>query len=88
MAIFIIFVLGVANFALHRAVMESGHTMMRQLAWFANGHGKRFAMALEFAVLLAALLLAANGWAGIAIGYAIYSALNAVSGWLILTGRV
>lgn len=88
MATIIIFVLGIVNFALHRAVMESGHSMAKQLAWFAQGNGKRAAMVLEFAVLLGALLLAANGWTGVVLGYGVYSALNAVSGWLILTGRI
>ncbi len=88
MAIIIIFVLGVGNFALHRAVMESGHTMARQIRFFAGGNGRRVAMALEFAVLAAALLLAANGWTGVVVGYLIYTLLNGVSGWLILSGRV
>jgi len=88
MAILIIFLLGIGNFALHRAVMESGHSMARQLAWFANGNGRRIAMALEFVALLAALLLAANGWTGIAIGYGVYTLLNGLSGWMILTGRI
>jgi hypothetical protein len=39
-------------------------------------------------VLLAALLLAANGWAGLAWAYLAYSALNALSAWLILTNRI
>ena len=43
---------------------------------------------LVFAVLLAAMLLAAHGWGGMAWAYAAYSALNAISAWLILSGRI
>ena len=88
MAIIVIFILGVANFALHRAVMESHHPLVGQISWFTTTGGRKIALGLEFAILLAAMLLAGNGWPGIAWGYAIYSVLNAGSGWLILTGRV
>lgn len=88
MAIIVIFVLGVANFALHRAVIESGHPMLAQIPWFATRRGRRLALGLEFVVLLAAMLMAANGWPGLAWGYFFYTLINAASGWLILSGRV
>lgn len=88
LAIAVIFVLGVGNFALHKAVMESNHPMTRQMAWLSNPTGRKIAFALEFGVLLAALLLAANGWPNLVWGYLVYSGLNGVSGWLILGGRV
>ena len=88
MAIMLIFFLGIGNFALHKAVMESGHPMLGQVSWFANRKGRRIAFALEFIVLLVAMLLAANGWPGLAWGYLIYTGLNAISGWMILSGRV
>lgn len=88
MAIFFIFILGVANFALHRAVIESGHPMLAQVPWFATERGRKIALAMEFLVLLAAMLLVANGWPNLAWGYLFYSMLNGISGWLILKGRV
>lgn len=88
MAIFAIFVLGIANFALHRAVIESGHPMLAQVPWFATQGGRRVALGLEFIVLLAAMLMAANGFPGLAWGYLIYTMLNGVSAWLVLSGRV
>lgn len=88
MAIAIIFLLGIGNFALHKAVMESGHPMLGQVSWFASIKGRQIAFGLEFIVLLAALLLAAHGWSGLVWGYIIYTVLNGTSGWLILTGRV
>lgn len=88
MAIAIIFLLGIGNFALHKAVMDSGHPMLGQVSWFASIKGRQIAFGLEFTVLLAALLLAAYGWSGLVWGYIIYTVLNGISGWLILTGRV
>lgn len=88
MAIALIFMLGIGNFALHKAVMESGHPLLGQVPWFANQKGRRLAFGLEFVVLLAALLLAANGWPSLGWGYLIYSAVNGMSGWIILNGKI
>ena len=88
MAIFLIFLLGIGNFALYRAVMDSKHPALGAVSWFAGRNGRRFAFGLEFCVLLAAMLLAANGWTSLAWGYLVYSCLNGASGWLILTGRI
>lgn len=87
-AVIFIFMLGIANFALHRAVFDSGHPIIEQMPRFVHMLGGKIALAAEFLVLLTAMLLAANGWPGLAWGYAAYSALNALAGWLILTGRV
>lgn len=88
MAIVVIFVLGVANFALHKAVLESGHPLIGRMPWFVHMLGGRVTLISEFLVLLAAMLLAANGWPGLAWAYLGYSALNALSAWLILTRRI
>lgn len=89
MAIAIIFLFGIANFALHRAVLESGHVMVRSLV---SGRMARFGagkitLGLEFVVLLVAMLAASGdpawGWA-----YAGYSAINGLAAWAILTGRI
>ncbi|GMN12857.1 hypothetical protein MTsPCn7_06330 [Altererythrobacter sp. MTPC7] len=88
MAILMIFLLGIGNFAVHKAVLESGHPLIGQVPWFVHMMGGRITLAFEFLVLLAALLLAANGWPGLAWGYLGYTALNGIAGWLILTRRV
>lgn len=88
MALAIIFLLGVANFALHRAVLESGHPLLGHSPWYTHLLGGRVTLATEFLLLFAALLLAAQGWQWLAWAYFGYSLLNAVGGWLILTGRV
>ncbi len=87
MPVAIIFILGIANFAMHKAVIESRHPMLDQARWLSTKRGKRAALGLEFGVLLAAMLLAAHGWPELAIGYALYTSLNALTAWLILSGR-
>jgi len=88
MAMIIIFMLGIGNFALHRAVLESRHPMLDQMPWFAGRHGGRATLVTEFLVLLAAFFMTANGWLGFAWAYFGYSMLNALAAWLILTRRV
>lgn len=88
LSLVIIFVLGVANFALHRAVLESGHPLLEHMPKFVDALGGKLTFVAEFLVLLAAMLLAANGWPGLVWAYAAYTVLNALSVWMILTGRI
>lgn len=88
MAILIIFLLGVGNFALHRAIMDSGHPLLGEIPWCTSRISRRFSFGIEFLMLLGGLMLAAQGVAWGALGYLAYSLLNALSAWLILTGRV
>lgn len=88
MALVVIFIFGIGNFAVHRAVMESGHPMLGQIAFRAKGFGRRIAFGSELLILIAALALALNGYPAIAWAYGIYSLLNIGSAWLILTGRI
>ena len=87
MAIILTFLLGIGNFAMHKAVLESRHPMLAQMPWFEL-MGGRFSMALEFLLLVGALLLAASGHSSWGWAYFAYSALNAGAGWLILSRRV
>ena len=50
--------------------------------------GGRFSLFVEFLMLLGAMLMVDAGALGWAWGYAIYTAVNALSAWLILSGRV
>lgn len=88
LSLIIIFILGIANFALHRAVLESGHPFVEQIPTFVQILGVRLTVIAEFLLLLTAMLLAANGWHGLVWCYAAYSSVNALSAWLILTGRI
>jgi hypothetical protein len=86
--IIFVFLLGIGNFTLHRAVLSSGHPALAQMAWLVKGLGGRASFLLELALLFAALLLAAGGHPGWAGAYFVYSALNALAAWLILTRRM
>ena len=50
--------------------------------------GGRFSLLVEFMMLTGSMLYIAGGTAGWIWGYLAYSGLNAVSAWLILTGRI
>lgn len=88
MTILIIFVLGVGNFAMHRAVLASGHPMLGQVPWYIHLLGGRISLVAEFLLLLGALLLAHYGSPLWAWGYLGYTLLNGLGAWLILTRRV
>ncbi|CAH0495085.1 hypothetical protein [Novosphingobium sp. CECT 9465] len=88
MAILITFLLGIGNFALHRAVMDSGHPLLGRMPRFYHALGGRFTMVLEFLLLVAALMFAAQDNVSGPIAYVVYSVLNSFSAWLILTDRV
>jgi hypothetical protein len=88
MAIVVIFLLGIGNFTLHKAVMESGHPLLGKLPWFYHALGGQFSLGVEFLMLLAALLFAAQGIFAVVVAYIVYSMLNSFSAWLILTDRL
>lgn len=89
MAIFIIFICGVINFACHKATMESGHPMMEQtrksLQKLAGGWGSYI---LEFVILLSAMGFAAMETSIAVPAYLIYTAMNGFAAWLILSGKM
>lgn len=89
MALIVIFLLGVGNFAMHKAVLESRHLLLGQAPSFVHmlGDGK-FGLAVEFLVLLGSMLMVDSGALGWAWGYAIYSLANAAAAWMILSNRV
>ncbi len=88
MALIIIFLLGIANFALHRAVLESGHDLVGSLISEGSVLNPKVTLGIEFIMLLAAMLLVTNGYPGWGWAYAIYSIGNGLSAWLILSGRL
>lgn len=88
MAILITFLLGIGNFALHRAVMDSGHPLLGRMPWFIHALNGHLTMMVEFLLLFAALMFAAQDNVSGPIAYVVYSVLNSFSAWLILTDRV
>jgi hypothetical protein len=87
-ALLVTFVLGIGNFALHKAVLESGHPVLGRMPWFAHLLEGRGSLVLEFFALVVAMLLAGAGMTGWVWAYAGYTIFNAIAAWLILTRRV
>ena len=88
MGLILVFLLGMGNFAVHKAVLESEHPLLGRVPFFFNLLGGRFSLYIEFAMLLGAMLLVAKGSWGWALFYAVYTMVNGISAWLILTRRV
>ena len=88
MAIVFLFLLGIANFAMHKAVLESGHPLLGQAPRYFHLLGGRFSLGVEFLMLLGAMLMVDAGASGWAWGYAVYSGVNALAAWLILSDHV
>ena len=86
--VFVIFALGALNFALHAAVLKSGHPLVEQMPELFRALGGRLSLVAEFLVLLVAMLLAANGWGALVWAYGGYTALNCLSAWAILKRRI
>ncbi len=62
--------------------------MLGQMPWFVHMLGGKLTLATEFMVLLAAMMLAANGWPVLVWVYLGYSGLNALAAWLILSDQI
>jgi hypothetical protein len=89
MAIAILFFLGIGNFAMHKAVLDSRHSLLGRVPWFVHMLGSgRFGLGVEFLVLLGSMLMVDDGALGWAWGYAFYSLANGAAAWLILSDRL
>ncbi len=88
MVILFTFLLGIGNFALNKAILESAHPLVSAIPAILRANGGRLALVGEFGVLLTALLLVANGQPGWSWAYLAYSLSNGVAAWLILSDRV
>lgn len=81
----VVFCLGVFNFAVHKAVLESGRPMLAQVPWLFQPLGGRLSLVVEFVMLLGAMIMVAAGSVWV---YLLYSALNGLAAWLMASGRV
>lgn len=88
MGLAIIFCLGIVNFTAHKAVLESGHQILASAPWLFKPLGGRLSLAVEFVMLLGAMVMVGSGSAGWGWIYALYSALNGFSAWLIFSRRI
>ena len=88
MLLILCFLLGAANFAMHKAVAESGHPFVedakRSFGAFIGPYGS---YAIELALLIGAMWLANEGSWAVSLMYVAYTAINVVATWLLLSGK-
>ena len=88
MGIILAFLLGIANFAAQRAVLDSGHPMLTHLPPSAMRAGKYASLTFEFVLLVTAMLAARSGlaiWLWVYLGY---SLCNGFAAWMIANRRI
>jgi hypothetical protein len=82
------FFMGIANFAMHRAVVESGHPFVEDTKlYFGRYFGRHGSYILEFVMLAGAMLMAHGGSGWFLFIYMMYTLFNGLSAWLLLSGR-
>jgi hypothetical protein len=89
MLVVVCFLMGIANFAMHKAVTLSGHRFVEDTKLYFGPHFRPYASyAIELCLLIAAMLLAQDGSMLAMLFYAAYTAMNGVATWLLLSNRV
>jgi hypothetical protein len=88
MALVIVFMLGVVNFALHRAVLDCRHPVLGHVPWQENRLGGWVSLSVEFVMLLISMAMIDHGSVGWAWGYAGYTLANVVGAWALLRGHI
>lgn len=82
------FLLGIGNFAMHKAVTESGHPYVEDTKrYFGRYLGPYGSYAIELALLIGALWFANEGSILVTLIYAAYTGMNGVATWLLLSGK-
>ena len=82
------FFMGIANFAMHKAVAESGHPFVEDTKRYFGKHFSPYgSYAIELAILIGAMLFAQEGAVLVALVYLAYTGMNGVATWLLLSGK-
>lgn len=82
------FLMGIANFAMHKAVAESGHPFVEDTKRYFGRHFSPYgSYAIELVLLIGAMVLAQQGAVPVVLLYAAYTGMNAIATWLLLSGR-
>ncbi|QTD55472.1 hypothetical protein [Parasphingorhabdus cellanae] len=88
MYVFIIFVCGVGNFAMHKAMMESNHPMITEARGsFSKFLGPYGSYILEFFMLAAALIFANMGMLSAVFFYGIYTLANGAGAYVLFSNK-
>ena len=88
MATVLIFLLGVGNFALHRAVTAAHRPLFAAIAPDVLSTIRAASMGLEFALLCGALYAAETALEPWLWAYAGYSLFNIVAAWALIAGKL
>ena len=83
MAIIALFLLGIGNFAILKAFLESDHPALQYVPDVLRRNGGRGSMVLEFVLLVSAMALTHNGYLAAGIAYGIYAMLNGLTLMLV-----
>lgn len=88
MLLTICFLLGIANFYVHKAVAESGHPFVEEAKLYVGRYvGPYGSYAIDLALLIGAMWLAHAGSLLALLLYAAYTAINGVATWLLLSNK-
>jgi hypothetical protein len=82
------FLMGIGNFAMHKAVVESGHPFIEDATMYFGRYFGRGGYAVEFIILVGAMLMAHGGSLWIVLGYFAYTLFNGLAAWLFLSGKL
>jgi hypothetical protein len=88
MYLILCFFMGISNFAMHKAVVESGHPFIEDTTLYFGRYFGRGGYVVEFIILAGAMLMAYGGVGWIVLAYLGYTGCNGVAAWLFLSGRV
>lgn len=88
MLLTICFLLGIANFYMHKAVTESGHPIVEETRRYFGRHiGPYGSYAVELALLIGAMWLANAESLTVSLLYAAYTAINGIATWMLLSNK-
>jgi hypothetical protein len=88
MFLIVCFVLGIANFSMHKAVAESGHPFVEETKRYFGGHFSPYgSYAIELALLIGAMWLANEQSLAVSLFYATYTGINGVATWVLLSNK-
>lgn len=84
-AIIVIFCAGIANFAMHRAFMESDDPLIQQMVKpLADRAGPHITYIFEFLLLVGAMAIATRSWFAALMLYGLYTMFNAMAfSWIM-----
>nr|WP_315458737.1 hypothetical protein [uncultured Sphingorhabdus sp.] len=82
------FIMGVANFAMHKTVAESGHPFVEDTKRYFGAHFSPYgSYAIELALLIGALWFANEGSMAVSLTYWVYTGINGIATRLLLSGK-